>query len=313
MSNLDWRTKYYGTQFVSFVFSMAILSTGIILAFIANYEWALWAALPASTLTGFGGWLMARRFTPHNAKHLSPREWQELRSALEDVPVLSVFHVFAIDKRRLEKFRYIPSLKRYLWECLSEDEVDHGRVARAVFLLHKFEVDLSEYEESAILLSDPLVLAWFRDIMAERKVLRKREHLREHIGEIRGLVKQLEAPEQELAEGAPNPVLEAAWHIALFGDLAAGELRSALDDRNDNVRESVLALMEIQGNWPERRKDLERRFQREINPSVQMAIMELLALDGRSALSILNEARADPYVGKKAEELISNIETSRAR
>ena len=123
MPNMDWRIKYYGVQALAFFLSLFILLLGMIPGlFSPDFKWVLWLALPLATVVGGVGWFIARRFSPHTSKHLSPREWDELRTALEDVPVISLFHVFLADRGRMERFRYIPFLERYLWERLAEEE-----------------------------------------------------------------------------------------------------------------------------------------------------------------------------------------------
>ena len=102
MPNMDWRIKYYGVQALAFFTSLFIVGLGMLPGLFSNdFKWVLWLALPVATLIGGMGWLIARRFAPHTAKHLSPKEWEELRGALEDVPVISVFHVFLADRSRV--------------------------------------------------------------------------------------------------------------------------------------------------------------------------------------------------------------------
>jgi hypothetical protein len=308
MPNLDWRIKYYGIQSVTFMISLVLIGAGLGLTWLMESSGALWASLPLAAMSGGLGWILAQRFAPHNAKHLSPREWAELQSALEDVPVLSVFHLFTVDRSRLEKFRYLPLLKRYLWECLADDQVHPARVTRAAFLLHTFGEDLSEYEEGLPLVSDALVRAWFMDLLAEPRVLRKRDHLRQHLGQISGLVKDLGATPEEGDE--LDPGMEAAWRLALFGPLARQQLRAGLDHRDPKVREACLALLEIVRDWPERHKDLVTRIQRDVHPSVQQAAMELLALEGKKSIPVLQEQLNDPFLRSRAEELINDIEAN---
>ncbi len=307
VSGLDWRVKYYGVQAATFLMSTFIVGVGLLPGlFSDSFKWTVWLALPLAMAIGGVGWLVAGRFSPHKARHLSPREWEELRGALEDVPVISVFHVFLADRSRMERFRYVPLLQRYLWECLGEDKVDCGRVARAAFVLHNFGVDMSEYQEGLPLIPDPVLRAWMEDLAAEPGSLKVREHLREHTGEISGLINALAEPANE--EG--DPAMEAAWRLMLFDELAHQNLRAGLDHRDPKVREACLGLLEVRRVWPERHDDLVRRIQRDVNPSVQQAAMELLALAGKAALPVLNEVMADPFLAAKAEELIAEIEAA---
>ena len=311
---LDWRVKYYGTQVASFLGSGALIAGGLVGYWALESPWALWASLPMGAACGGIGWAIARRFSPYNARHLSPREWEELRSALEDVPVLSVFHLFAVDRSRLEKFKYIPLLQRYLWECLAEEPVDPARVARAAFLLHTFQIDLKEYEEALELVDDALVRAWLQDLLREKGEVRKREQLRHHQGELPRLVQALaETPKEEERgrKGVVDASMEAAWRLALFGPLARQHLRSGLEHRDPRVREACLALLEIIRDWPERHGDLVSRMQRDVHPSVQQAAMELLAVEGRKAVPALKELAEDPFLGARAQELIQDIEANR--
>jgi hypothetical protein len=306
MSGLDWRIKYYGIQLLTFLVSLALLSAGVFLSWLMDGSGALWAAAPLAGMSGALGWILAQRYAPHNKKHLSPREWAELQAALEDVPVLSVFHVFTVDRSRLEKFRYIPLLRRYLWECMAEEQVDLSRVVRAAFLLHTFGEDLSEYREGLPLLHDAVVVAWLSDLIAERRQLVRREHMRGQLGEVSRLVREM--AEAQGGAGLDDPLMGAAWRLALFGPLARQQLRNALDHREPRVREAVLALLEISRDWPERHQDLVNRIKRDVHPSVQQAAMELLAVEGRKAIPVLQEQLQDPFLQARAEELISDIE-----
>jgi hypothetical protein len=141
---LDRRIKYYGIQGGAAALSGLIL----LVALLSSSGWALWClALPLCVGIGGGGWWLSRRFGAETSRHLTPQEWAELRGALEDLPVLSVLHLFGQDRTRLERFRYLPLLKQSLWEALAEDQVDVGRVVRIAFLLHAFRQDLREYSE----------------------------------------------------------------------------------------------------------------------------------------------------------------------
>ncbi len=71
-----------------------------------------------------------------------------------------------------------------------------------------------------------------------------------------------------------------------------------------------MALLEIIRDWPERRKDLMTRIQRDVHPSIQQAAMELLALEGRQAIPILQEHAQDPFLSARALELINDIEAN---
>lgn len=308
MSNIDWRIKYYGVQLLSLGMSTTVILAGVLGMWLLESNLALWASVPVAAALGGAGWWTARHFSPHSAKHLSPREWEELRGAMEDVPVLSVFHIFTVDRSRLERFRHIPLLKRYLWEVMAEDEVDERRVVRAAFLLHAFKENLQEYEEGLPLVEDEIVCAWMRDLIRERNGLKERANLRALLPEIPRLIKQLATPTPE--DDSEDEAMEAAWRLVLFGPLAHQQLRSGLEHRDPRVRESCLALLEIIRDWPERHKDLTTRIQRDVHPSVQMAAMELIATEGRKALSILQEQMSDPFLRGRAEELINNIEAN---
>ena len=306
---MDWRIKYYGLQVVAFAITVLLISVGFALKFVLESDWPLWLTLPLGCLISAGAWLLAQRFAPHSGKHLTPREWEELRGALEDVEVMSVFHIVSVDKRRLERFRYLPLLKRYLWECLAEEKIDGARIVRAAFLLHTFGEDLREYSDAVVLIGDPVVQAWFRDIIAERRGLRRRDHLAQETERIRVLVRQLaDEPESEEAE---DPTMAAAWRLLLFGPLAHQELRHGLGAKDPKVREACLALLELQQAWPERKQDLEERLRRDLHPSVQHAAMELLALDGRAAIPVLQEAAADPFLAGRAGELLKELDGRR--
>ena len=304
---MDWRIKYYGIQGLSFVSSLLIVVLGVLPGiFSESLKWILWLALPLATLLGGLGWLFAQRFAPHSTKHLSPREWEELRSALEDVPVISLFHVFLADKTRMERFRYVPFLERYLWDQLSQEEVDNGCVARAAFVLHHFGVDMGDFLDGLPLLSDEILKAWIRDLASEPGVLRRREHLAEMIEDVPALVSDLAKVSSEKGD----PAMEAAWRLMLFGPLAHEELRLGLDHREPKVREASLGLLEVQGGWDKRHDDLVKRIERDVHPSVQQAAMELVALEGKAALPILYQARNDAFLAGKAEELINEIEAA---
>lgn len=302
MPNMDWRIKYYGVQALTLVASLFILAAGAVPGLLSeDFKWTIWLALPIATIIGGVGWFIARRFAPHTARHLSPREWEELRGALEDVPVISLFHVFLADRSRLERFRYIPLLQRYLWERLADDEVDCDRVARAAFVLHTFGIDMKEYLDGLPLIPDPVLQAWIRDMAAEPKVLQHRENLKEHMGTLSGFI-------NDLADKDDDKAMSAAWHLLLFGPLAHQQLRNGLGHRDPKVREACLGLLEIQSNWPERMEDLATRIRRDVHPSVQQAAMELLAMEGKAALPVLEEACADPFLAGKAEALIAEIQ-----
>ncbi len=303
MPNLDWRIKYYGVQAISFMASFLILVISAVPGLISeDLSWTIWLGLPLAVVIGGAGWLLARRFSPHTrTRHLSPREWEELRGALEDVPVISLFHVFLADRSRLERFRYLPLLKRYLWETLAEDDVDYERVVRAAFVLHTFGTDMNEFTDAVPLVQDPVVQAWFQDLIAEPKKLTQRQHLRAHIG---GLSKQVASLADD--DGA----FEAAWRLMLFGPLAHQEMRHGLSHRDPKVREACLGLLEIQQAWPERFDDLATRIRRDVHPSVQQAAMELLAMDGAKAVEVLQEAQQDPFLAAKAEELLKEIQVN---
>ena len=302
---MDWRLKYYGVRGLSVVAGLFIFLLGVLPGlFSESLKWALWFALPLATVTGGLGWLFAKRFSPHSKKHLSPREWEELRGALEDVPVISLFHVFLADKRRMERFRYVPFLERYLWDQLSQEEVDCGCVARAAFVLHHFGVDMTEYLDGLPLVPDEILCAWLRDLAAEPGVLRRRAHLAAMVEEIPRLIDALAGARTE----AEAPAMEAAWRLMLFGPLAHEALRQGLDHTDPKVREAALGLLEVQGGWERRHEDLVRRIERDVHPSVQHAAMELIALEGKPALEILRGARNDAFLASKAEELINEIE-----
>lgn len=306
---MDWRIKYYGLQAFAFAVTIFLIAVGFALKFILDSDWPVWLTLPVGCVISGAAWLLAQRFAPHSGKHLTPREWEELRGALEDVEVMSVFHIVSVDKRALERFKYLPLLKRYLWECLAEEDINGERIVRAAFLLHTFGEDLREYGDAIVLIQDPVVQAWFRDIIAERRGLRRRDHLREEMGRIRTLIRQL-AQEPEDDDSA-DPAMGAAWRLLLFGPLAHQELRHALADKEPRVREACLAILELQHNWPERRTDLEERLKRDIHPSVQHAAMELLAMDGRSAIPMIQEASNDPFLAGRAGELLKELDGRR--
>lgn len=300
MPNLDWRIKYYGVQALAFVVSLVILLLGALPGLIdPALNWTLWLALPLSACVGAVGWWLASRFRPYSARHLSPREWEELRGALEDVPVMSVIHVFAADRSRMERFRYLPLLERYLWGALAEDKVDAERVVRAAFVLHTFGFDMSEFNDAPPLIPDPIVRAWFQDLIAEPGQLKQREHMRAHLGTLSATINKLAADDE---------AMDSAWRLMLFGELAHQALRDALGHRDPKVREASLGLLEIQGVWPERFDDLSTRIRRDVHPSVQQAAMELLSMEGKKALPVLEEVLQDPFLAGKAEELIQEIQ-----
>jgi hypothetical protein len=306
---MDWRIKYYGLQAVAFAVTMFLIAVGFGLTIWLDSDWPIWIVLPIGALISGGAWLLAQGFAPHSGKHLTPREWEELRGALEDVEVMSVFHIVSVDKRALERFKYLPLLKRYLWECMAEEEIDGARVVRAAFLLHTFGEDLREYSDAIVLIPDPVVQAWFSDIIAERRGLRRRDALREEMPRVRTLLRQMA---QEPEDGSDvDPTMEAAWRLLLFGPLAHQELRHGLADKDPKVREACLALLELQTAWPERKQDLEERLRRDLHPSVQHAAMELLAMDGRAAIPVLQEAAADPFLAGRAGELLKELDGRR--
>jgi hypothetical protein len=304
---MDWRIKYYGLQGIALSFTAVLIAAGFGLAFFLDREWPVWLTLPLGCLITGAGWLVAQNFAPHSGKHLTPREWEELRGALEDVAVMSVFHIVTVDKRRLERFRYLPLLRRYLWECFAADEIDEERIVRAAFLLHNFGEDLSEFSDAAVLIEDPVVRSWFQDVIVERRGLRRREALLRQTDCIPTLMRDLG---QEPSDDG-DPAMQAAWRLLLFGPIAHEKIREGLTAKSPRIREASLALLAIQHQWPERRTDLEARLRDDLNPSVQHAAMELIALDGRAAIPILEEMAQDPFLSGRAGELLSEIDGRR--
>lgn len=304
VTGLDRRIKYYGIQ------AAALFLSGLILlvALLWSPGWGLWcAALPLCAAIGGAGWWLSRRFTADTTRHLKPQEWAELRGALEDVPVLSVLHLFKQDKKRLARFRYIPLLQQSLWEVLAEDLVDLNRVARIAFLLHTFNQDLKEYAEAFPVIEDPVVLAWLMDLAAEPGQLTRRHHLAQQLHRLPTLIDELGTGLPGIDEPNDDPGQQAAWRVMLFGPLALDPLRAALDHDNPAVREASMALMTLQEQWPTRRPDLLRRLNQDEHPSVRHGALEILALEGPQNLPIIQRCLQDPVLAERATELMREL------
>ena len=300
---IDWRIKSYGVQAVGIFVSSVILGVTFL---VGAPSWSVFClALPLTMVIVGGTWWIGQKFKPTSGHHLTPREWEELRSALEDVPVLSVLHLFPQDKRRLERFRYIPLLRSHLWELLAEDDVKLDDVVRAAFLLHTFGQDLTEYTEVAALIPDPVVTAWLKDAAAEPRAIVRRTNLLTVTDRIPELIGQLAKSDPFVDKPNEDKGQQAAWRIQLFGTLAFDDLREGLEHEDPRVRESCLALLEIQPRWPQRRADLLRRINHDRHPTVKRGALELLAMDTASdVLPILKNLAMDPLVGERAAEIV---------
>lgn len=301
---LDRRIKYYGIQGGAAALSGLIL----LVALLSSSGWALWClALPLCVGIGGGGWWLSRRFGAETSRHLTPQEWAELRGALEDLPVLSVLHLFGQDRTRLERFRYLPLLKQSLWEALAEDQVDVGRVVRIAFLLHAFRQDLREYSEVIPAVPDPIVQAWMMDLVAEPGRLTRRQHLQGQAHHIPRLVEELGTGYPGIDEPKDDPGHNAAWRLLLFGPLATTQVHRALSHEDPRVREGALAVMALQEPWGTRRADLLHMLQRDEDPTLRRAALELLALEGRAALDIVRACQNDRDLGERARELAREL------
>lgn len=302
---LDRRIKYYGIQGGAAAISGLILLLTLLLS---SSGWALGCvALPLCVAIGGGGWWLSRRYGAETSRHLKPQEWAELRGTLEDLPVLSVLHLFGQDRSRLERFRYLPLLRQTLWEALAEDKVDVDRVVRVAFLLHAFRQELKEFAEAIPVVPDPVVQAWLLDLVAEPAKLQRRQHLQREVHRIPRLVEELGTGYPGIDEPKDDPGQNAAWRLLLFGPLATEAIHRGLSHDDPRVREGSLAVMMLQEQWGTRRPDLLRILQRDDTPTLRRAALELLALEGASALGVVQHYAADPELGERARELAREL------
>ncbi|MBH25420.1 MAG: hypothetical protein CMH57_13435 [Myxococcales bacterium] len=304
MSPPSWRLKSYAVQALALVISALLLVACVL---IGDSPWIWAAALTLALAIHGGAWWLRQRLAPGAGQHLTPREWEELRGALEDAPVLSVMHLFTVDRAQLEQFRYIPTLERYLWGCLSEEPPDPERLVRAAFLLHTFGEDLTPYQRAIHAVPDPIVRAYLNDLIAEPGSLRHRQHLRQCASALPQLMERLGRPADASGE---DPGQEAAWRLFLFGELARDSLHQGLEHSEPQVREASIALLAMQGEWPTRHKDLMRRINHDPHPAVRRAALEILAAGEQPPRfrAILQSLAADPELGARSIELLREME-----